>query len=133
MATDSTKELNMDADNLYREEIFSDQKAGTIRRLTPVTAAGDDDSARQVIFVGQAQVMTPMGTLPISFEIEAATLVEAAAGYGKAAQEAVDRTAKELEEMRRQAASQIVVPKGSGGGLGALPGGVPGGGKIQMP
>jgi hypothetical protein len=38
---------------------------------------------------------------------------------------------RELQEMRRQAASSIVVPQGGMGGLG--PGALGGGGKIQMP
>ena len=46
----------MDATQLYREEIFTDRRVGTIRRLTPVTVDGTPDAARTVIFVGQAQV-----------------------------------------------------------------------------
>jgi hypothetical protein len=37
---------------------------------------------------------------------------------------------RELQELRRQAASSIVVPQG---GMGGLPPGIPGGGKIQIP
>ena len=37
---------------------------------------------------------------------------EAAGKFGTLAKEAVERTVKELEEMRRQAASSIVIPKG---------------------
>jgi hypothetical protein len=38
---------------------------------------------------------------------------------------------KDLQELRRQQASSIVVPQG---GMGGLPGGgMPGGGKIQIP
>ena len=40
----------------------------------PVTADGAADAARPVLFVGQAQVMTPMGAVPISFELDAVTL-----------------------------------------------------------
>ena len=39
---------------------------------------------------------------------------------------------RDLQELRRQQASSIVVPQGGMGGLGG-PGGLPGGGKIQMP
>ena len=46
----------------------------------------------------------------------------------------IEQTMKELEEMRRNAASSIVVP-GDVGGMGGMggPGGMMGGGKIQMP
>lgn len=36
-------------------------------------------------FVGEAQIMTHMGALPINFEIPAETLAEAVKGYGAAA------------------------------------------------
>jgi len=73
--------------------------------------------------------LTPAGALPLNFEIPAQTLAEAVAGFGPAAKIAVDETMEELREMQRQAASQIVVPKGGmdPGALGGM-----GGGKIQM-
>ena len=61
----------MDSSQIYLEETFTDRRVGTIRRLTPVTADGAVDSARPVVYVGQAQIMTPMGALPISFDLEA--------------------------------------------------------------
>ena len=54
----------MDSSQIYREETFTDRRVGTIRRLTPVTADGAADAARPVVYVGQAQIMTPMGALP---------------------------------------------------------------------
>ena len=116
-----TPEIQMDASNLYHEELFTDQQTGTLRRMTPVTTDGSVDSSRPVLFVGQAQIMTPMGALPISFPIEADNLADAVAAYGAAAQAGIEKTARDLEEMRREQASQIVMP-----GAGA-------GNKIQMP
>ena len=69
------RQATMDSKQIYREETFTDRRVGTIRRLTPVSADGAVDSARPVIFVGQAQVMTPMGAVPISFELDAAALM----------------------------------------------------------
>ena len=34
------RQATMDSAQIYREETFTDRKVGTIRRLTPVTAAG---------------------------------------------------------------------------------------------
>ena len=68
------RQATMDSAQIYREDIFTDRKVGTIRKMTPVTADGGVDTARPVIFVGQAQVMTPMGAVPISFELDALTL-----------------------------------------------------------
>jgi hypothetical protein len=130
MAGAADLDIRMEGDSLYREEIYTDRKVGTIRALMPVTLQGGSDAARPTIYVGEAQIMTQMGPLPISFEIEAHTLAEAVEGYAAAAKVAVDRAVREIQELRRQAASSIVVP-GQGGGLGGLPGA--GGGKIQIP
>jgi len=107
----------MDSTQIYREETFTDRKVGTIRRLTPVTADGGPDPARPVLFVGQAQVMTPMGAVPISFELDAATLNDAIDKFGVAAEAAVHQTMRELQEMRREQASSLVIPGADGGAL----------------
>jgi hypothetical protein len=115
-------DTKMDATALYREDIVTDRKVGTIRRLTPLKSDGSDDAARPTLYVGEAQIMTNAGPLPINFEIEAPTLGVAVEKFGDAAKEAVERTVRELQELRRQQASSIVVP-GMGGP----------GSKIQMP
>ena len=111
------RQAAMDSAQIYREETFTDRKVGTIRRLTPVSAAGAEDSARPVLFVGQAQVMTPMGAVPISFEIEALTLDVAIEKFGAAAEQAVQQTMQELQELRREQASSLVIPDAGGARL----------------
>jgi hypothetical protein len=111
------RQAAMDAAQIYREETFTDRRVGTIRRLTPVAADGSADGVRAVIFVGQAQVMTPMGAVPISFELEATTLDGAIAKFGDAAEQAVQQTMRELQEMRREQASSLVIPDSAGGGM----------------
>ncbi|MFO1283522.1 MAG: hypothetical protein U1F51_13885 [Burkholderiales bacterium] len=135
---DRLDDIQMDASSLCREEIYTDRRFGTIRVLIPVTASGAADASRRTVYAGEAQIMTQVGALPISFEIEATSLAEAVAGYGPAAKTALERTMKELAEMRRQAASGLVIPQGGmggmGGGMGGMPGGgLGGGGKIQLP
>lgn len=120
-------DTKMDVAALYREDIITDRKVGTIRRMTPIKTDGADDAARPTLYVGEAQIMTNAGPLPINFEIEAKNLAEAVENFGDAAKEAVERTVRDLQELRRQQASSIVVP-GMGG-----PGGLPGGSKIQIP
>jgi hypothetical protein len=126
-----TTEPRMDAKALYREEIYTDRKVGTIRSLTPVKSDGSEDTSRKTVYVGEAQILTSVGALPITFEIEAKSLEEAIGNFAGVAKEAVERTVKDLQELRRQAASSIVVPQGGMGGLG--PGGMGPGGKIQIP
>lgn len=72
-----------------------------------------------------------MGAIPLSFQIEAASLAEAIDKFADAAKVAVERTAREIQEMRREAASSIVIPDSVPPGLAG--GGLGGGGKIQMP
>lgn len=115
-------ELALDPDKLYVEEVFTDRRIGTIRRLTPVTKDGKPDEARAILYVGETQIMTPAGSIPIAFEIGAGSVGEAAEKFGGLAKEAIDRTVRELQELRRQASSSIVIPQGPVGT-----------GKIQMP
>lgn len=134
MASAADLDITMDATSLYREEIYTDRRIGTIRALIPVTTSGADDGARPVLYMGEAQIMTQMGPLPISFEIEAASLGAAVDAYAEAAKVAVERTVKELQDMRRQAASSIVLPGQGGGSFGPTgPAGFGAGGKIQVP
>jgi hypothetical protein len=134
---DAGREASMDVDAVYQEEVFTDRKVGMIRRMTPVTRDGERDLQRKVLYVGQAEIMTNMGPVPIHFEIEAETFAQAVAGFGAAAAIGIERTVQQIQEMRRQQASQLVVP-GMGGGLGGGMGG-PGGmpmpprGKLQIP
>ena len=125
---ETSNEIRMDAANLYREEVFTDNAVGMLRRLTPVTAEGEIDPSRTVQYVGSTQVLTSAGPMPLSFEIQAGSLTEAAAAFGDAAKEAFEKTMDELRDLQRQQASSIVVPKG-----GMDPSGGMGGGKIQMP
>ena len=133
MATkpETTNDIKVDSKALYIEEVFTDRRIGTIRRLSPVKGDGERDTARAVLYIGETQVMTPAGALPIGFEIGAGSLEEAADKFGQLAKEAIERTVKELQELRRQAASSIVVPQGGLPPMG--PGGMGPGGKIQMP
>jgi hypothetical protein len=129
MSNERPLEAQMSADALYREDIFTDQRVGTVRRMTPVKSDGSDDPSRPLIFVGQATVMTPMGSLPLSFELPAKTLAEAVSQFGPAAQQAIEDAARELQELRRQAASSIVIPEAGAASLK----GMGGKGGIQMP
>lgn len=117
---ETSPEIKMDATALMREEVYTDSRVGTIRKMIPVTAEGAPDESREIKFIGSTQIMTPGGALPLTFEIESETLHGAVNGFGEAAKLAVERTMEELKEMQRQQASSIVVPGREGG-------------KIQLP
>ena len=133
MANEKTlPDLKLDSASLYREEIFTDRKVGTLRVLSPVKSDGSADASRAVIYVGETQLMTPVGALPLAFQIEATSLGDAAERFAAGAKVAVERAVKELQEMRREAASSIVIPEAMPSALVGA-GGLPGGGKIKLP
>lgn len=131
MSEPSAEDISMSVEELYLEEVFTDRRVGTIQRLTPVTPDGDRDADRPVLYIGQASLMTPAGNLPINFEIDASSLGEAVGKFGELAQEAVQDAIRQLQEMRREQASSLVVPGQGGGGMPGGGGGMPGGG-IQL-
>lgn len=139
MSQEPKETPKMDAADLWKEEVFTDRKVGTIRRLAPVKADGSPDAARKAIFLGEASLYTPAGTLPLTFEIPADTLEKAVAGYGEAVQHAFEDAMEELQEMRRKASSSIVIPKGGAAGIPGTTGGPLGGpgglppGKLHLP
>lgn len=121
----------MDPTDLWLEEVYTDRRVGSIRKLTPVKGDGTRDAQREIQWVGETQVLSQVGALPITFVLEAKSLEEAADKFGPEAKKAIERTVRELQDLRRQAASQIVIPQGGLPPVG--PGGMPGGGKIQLP
>jgi hypothetical protein len=125
-AQNDLPDVKLDATSMYREEVFTDRRAGTIRKLTPVTIDGAVDNSRHVLFSGQTQLLTPAGVLPLVFEIEADTLKEALDKFPEGVKVALEQAIDEAREMRREQASRIVVPDVGGGPVG-------GGGKIKFP
>ncbi|MBA1147276.1 hypothetical protein H0Z60_09405 [Ectothiorhodospiraceae bacterium WFHF3C12] len=115
-AGEEQAELRMDTDNLYLEEAFTDRRIGSIMRMTPVDGDGNRDESRSVVYVGQTQIMTPAGALPLSFEIEAQNLKDAGEKFAEEARKAADDTIRRLQEMQREQASSIVTPDSMGGG-----------------
>ena len=111
MATENElPEIRLDSGRLYREESFTDRRMGALRKLVPVHADGSDDSSRKPLWEGSTSLLTPAGTLPLNFEIEADTFSEALEKFPTAARDMLEHTMEELKELRREAASSIVVP-----------------------
>jgi hypothetical protein len=109
-------DLRVDAASLYREELFTDLQVATLRRLTPVKVDGTDDTSRPVLFVAATQVMTQVGAVPVSAEIDAKDLGEAIAKFPDAIRAAVEDMIEQAREMQRREASRLVVP-----GPGSIP------------
>ena len=112
----SVAEIKLDRENLYREETYTDLKAGSIQALTPVKEDGSVDESRTPLFMGEAHLMSPSGPLPVRCEIDAKTLVEALDKFPAAVNVAVDRMIEQARDMQRQESNRIVTPGDVGGG-----------------
>src|SRR5258705_9072705 len=99
----TTSDIKVDPKALYLEEVFTDRRIGTIRRLTPVMKDGVRDPARPVLYAGETQVLTPAGPLPIGFEIAAGSLQGAAQEVRQPAKGENERTVEERQELQRPA------------------------------
>jgi hypothetical protein len=124
----SPESMSVDTTNLYREEVYSDLRAASIRVLTPVKVDGSLDPDRPRHYIGDTQLMTQMGPIPVQFELEAENLEQAFAQFPQGVREAVERLNERAKEMAREEASRIVVPSGGMPG-----GGIPGGGLAGIP
>lgn len=130
MNASSLPDIRLDAAQLYREEQYTDRRVGSLRRLVPVTPEGVEDPTRAVEYEGQATLMTQAGALPLHFAVEADSLAQALERFPAAAQAALKEMMEEMERLRREQASSLLVP--GRGAPAAGPRGGPGGGLIQF-
>ena len=64
MSSDAeSAQLKMDPESLFREDVYTDRRMGTIRVLSPVTRDGAPDPGRPVLYLGEAQLVTSVGAL----------------------------------------------------------------------
>jgi len=109
-------DFTVDKGNLFREEAITDLKVATIRRLVPIKPDGTEDPSRAPVFMGQTQVMTPEGPLPVQASLAANNLTEAFEVFPGAMQQALSEMIQQLQEMYRQEKekkrddSRIIVP-----------------------
>ena len=103
-------DFTVDRQNLYREETFTDMKVANIRRLTPVNTDGSVDKTRKTVFVGETNLMTPGGPLPVQAVIAAKQLQQAIKRFPEAMQAAVEKLAEEMKKMQQKENSSIITP-----------------------
>jgi hypothetical protein len=95
-------DFKVDRSNLYREESFTDLKVGSIKHLTPVKSDGSEDKTRKSIFVGQSNIVTPQGPLPIQGVIKAKELQQAIKKFPEAMEVAMERLIEEAKKYQEQ-------------------------------
>ena len=108
--SDDNRKIKIDRDNLYRDETFTDLKIGWIRRLTPVTPEGDNDNNRKSLFIGQTQLITPQGPVPIQCQIPAVTLEEAIESFPEAMKGAIKNVIERAREMQQRENAGDITP-----------------------
>jgi hypothetical protein len=108
--TQPLSEIKLDETNLYREEAITDLRVGSIKQLTPVTKTGERDLVRPMVFIGETQLMSQVGPLPVQTRIEAENLETALERFPAAIQVAVEAMVDEVKELQRKEMSRIVVP-----------------------
>lgn len=102
--------LQSDKSNLYKEEVFSDLKSATIRRVSPVKEDGSEDAERKTLYTAQTQIMTPGGALPISTDVDAESLGEAFDKFPDAIRQEVERLREEVQKQQIANAGKGVNP-----------------------
>ena len=110
------KKVKFNQQNLHLEEVFSDLTVGSIRRLTPVKPNGEPDKNRAILFVGQSQIYTQQGPMPIQFPIDAKNLQLAMERFSEAMEDFVAHLVEQAKELQRQEESRLIVPGGSAAG-----------------
>jgi hypothetical protein len=104
-------DFKVDRSNLYREESFTDLKVGSIKRLTPVRPDGSEDKTRKKIFVGQTNIMTPQGPLPIQGVIQSKELQQAIKKFPEAMEAAMDRLIEQAKQYQEKEKGRIEKPE----------------------
>jgi len=89
-----------DGKNLYREETITDLKVAAIKIMVPVKLDGSDDDSRTPIYIGNTQLMSPDGPLPLQAPLEAENLEEALAAFPEAMRQALAEMVEKIKEMQ---------------------------------
>jgi hypothetical protein len=103
-------DFHVDRSNLYREEAFTDMKIGSVRRLTPVKPDGSEDKTRKTIFIGQTNIMTPQGPVPIQGLIQAKDLQQAVKKFPEAMEAAMERLIEQAQRHQQQEQARVQKP-----------------------
>ncbi len=104
--TDNQIDFTVEKNNLYREENILDLKSASIRSLTPIKPDGTIDESREKIFVGNTQLMSPQGPVPLHAPLKASTLEEAMDKFPEAMQHAMAEMIENVKKMQQEQAKQ---------------------------
>ena len=98
--------IEVDANNLYREETYTDLKVASFRQLLPVKVDGSPDTSREPIIMGMTHVTSQAGPVPVQCHCEAKTLEDAIKEFPEAAKRSLEKMVAEARELQQQRAAQ---------------------------
>ena len=99
-ANEEKTDFRPDSSNLYREETITDLKVAAIKIMVPIKLDGSDDESRTPIYIGNTQLMSPDGPLPLQAPLEANNLEEALAVFPDAMRQALAEMVEKIKEMQ---------------------------------
>lgn len=108
--TEEVKVNPIDSKELWRAEVYTDRKNGTINVMLPVDVYGQRDLTRKPIYQSVVGVNVGRGQEQLGFVIEAVTLREAVDGWESAAILAIRGAIQEAERMAF--ANKLAMPSG---------------------
>ena len=100
--TNNQIDFAVEKNNLYREENIIDLKAASIQCLTPIKPDGTIDESREKIFVGNTQLMSPQGPVPLHAPLKASTLEEAMENFPESMQRAMAEMIENIKKMQQE-------------------------------
>ncbi|MBN2808128.1 MAG: cytoplasmic protein [Deltaproteobacteria bacterium] len=109
-------DFSVDTKHLYREETITDLKVASIRVLTPIHLDGSPDLSRTPVYIGNTQLMSPEGPVPLQAPLPADNLEEAMAVFPNAMRQALTEMVEKIKEMQQQQlrkereSSRIIIP-----------------------
>ena len=115
------EKIRINQNGLYREAVFTDMTIGSLHQMTPIKINGEIDKQRKIMFIGQTQLITKQGPLPIRFPIDARNLQQAVDKFPESMEAFVNRMIAEAKEIQRQEESRIILPGASSPGGIKLP------------
>lgn len=111
-------DLTVNKQNLYREESITDLKVASIRKLVPIRADGSTDPGRKPLFIGQTQLMSPEGPLPVQADLEADSLKQALNKFPAVMKQAISEMVEALkkwqqeqQQQEKSGDSRIIIPR----------------------
>ena len=95
-------DFNFDRKNLRLEESVTDLKVGAIKCLKPINADGTDDKTRTTLYIGQTQLQSPQGLVPLNAPLKATTLEQAMEEFPGAMKNALEEMMERMKKAQEQ-------------------------------